>query len=244
MRLSIILVNYNSADTIESYFDSLLSQNVSDYELVVVDGESNDGSLDIIRDFLPSVGCDYTLISEKDDGIFDAMNKGVKLCQGEYITFLNADDAFLGKNSLKLLLEYLSGDFDVVYGDILVRGRFGVAWKSCLQSAHSLSLYSFPYHPGFVARRKLVLENGLMFNTTDYPNSADLSWMSTLVKMSGQTLVYDFPLVVFTIGGFSSKLSNKFKILREMSLLLDRSIISTLIGRFRVNLLETRKISL
>ena len=243
MRLSIILVNYNSAETIRSYFSCLLDQNVSDYELVVVDGGSNDGSLDIIKSFLPRLSCDFTIVSEIDDGIFHAMNKGIKLAKGEYITFLNADDAFIGKNSLSLLLEYLNGTFDVVYGDLLVRGSSGILWKRCLRSTHPFSLFSFPYHPGFVARRKLILDNSIFFNTHDYPYSADLGWMTKILKFSRGTFVYDLPLVVFNVGGFSSKLSNKVKILKEMSILLERNILFTLVGRLVVNALEAKKIT-
>ena len=98
MMFSIVTVTYNAGQTLQATLDSIRCQDFSDYELVVVDGLSRDNTLDVIKknnDLISS------FISEKDKGIYDAMNKGIELAKGEFTIFLNAGDVFSDSKTLK-----------------------------------------------------------------------------------------------------------------------------------------------
>ena len=90
-KVSVVTVVYNGAATLERTIQSVLAQDLPDIEYIIVDGGSNDGTLDIIRRYEDRL---TYWISEKDQGIYDAMNKGVSLCTGEWVGLINADDAY------------------------------------------------------------------------------------------------------------------------------------------------------
>ena len=113
-KISVITVSYNAEKTIERTIQSVQSQTYDDFEYILVDGNSKDKTLEIAgkyKDFIKK------WISEPDKGLYDAMNKGVLLAQGEYIVFLNADDVFASNDVLKDMAKHLDGH-DIVYGNI------------------------------------------------------------------------------------------------------------------------------
>lgn len=94
MKFSIITVCFNSEKTIKRTINSVLNQTFQDYEYIIIDGGSSDSTLSIIKDFVPKFNGKLKYISEKDNGIYDAMNKGVRLAQGSLIGILNSDDTY------------------------------------------------------------------------------------------------------------------------------------------------------
>jgi glycosyltransferase involved in cell wall biosynthesis len=113
--LSIISVVYNDADNLKKRIGSVKSQSFNDYELIIIDGQSTDGTLDIIesnREYISS------WISERDSGIYDAMNKGIGLARGKYIEFLNAGDVFVDSRSLEHVFSDNDRNYDILYGEI------------------------------------------------------------------------------------------------------------------------------
>ncbi|MBE7706629.1 MAG: glycosyltransferase [Cyanobacteria bacterium SIG30] len=113
VKLSIITVCYNIKDDIEKTCESIVNQSWQDFEWIVVDGGSTDGTLEILKKYQDRINI---LISEKDNGIYNAMNKGIKLASGKYLNFMNGGDSFYHNNILKSIFdnkEYLS---DVLYG--------------------------------------------------------------------------------------------------------------------------------
>ena len=103
MKISIITVCLNSEGTIRDTIDSVISQDYSPIEYIIIDGDSTDATLDVIREF----GNDVSLIiSEPDGGIYDAMNRGIKLASGDIIGFLNSDDFYSSSSSLTLISLY------------------------------------------------------------------------------------------------------------------------------------------
>ena len=117
-RVSIITVVYNGKDEIERTLESVKSQTFQDKEYIIIDGGSTDGTLDIVGKYKSHVD---VLVSERDKGIYDAMNKGALLAHGEWIVYMNAGDAFASENVLQEI--FSSGhdysDVDVIYGDML-----------------------------------------------------------------------------------------------------------------------------
>ena len=110
--ITVITACFNSASSIEATLRSVLAQDYPDLEFVVVDGASSDGTLGIIRRHSGRIA---TLLSEPDRGVYDAMNKGIRLAQGEYLLFMNAGDVFAADDVLSKAAA--SADADVVYGD-------------------------------------------------------------------------------------------------------------------------------
>jgi glycosyltransferase involved in cell wall biosynthesis len=118
MQLSIITINYNNSAGLERTIRSVLAQSESDFEFVVVDGESSDGSLDVIRDHERAI---TKWISEPDEGIYHAMNKGIALASGDYLYFLNSGDELAGPDVLEEVITSLRKDpVDILYGDVFL----------------------------------------------------------------------------------------------------------------------------
>ena len=104
MKLTIITINRNNASGLEKTMESVLSQTCMEYEYVLVDGASTDASVEVIKRFANSFGGRLKWISEPDKGIYNAMNKGIRLAGGEYVQFLNSGDRLAGKNAQGPLL--------------------------------------------------------------------------------------------------------------------------------------------
>lgn len=117
MKISIITVCYNSVNTIERTIKSVLNQDYPDFEYIIVDGDSNDGTLDIIKKYQESI----ILISEPDNGIYDAMNKGINIATGEIIATLNSDDCYHSSNVLsRIALKYKKlNQRAIIHGNLL-----------------------------------------------------------------------------------------------------------------------------
>jgi glycosyltransferase involved in cell wall biosynthesis len=116
--ISIITVSLNSSKTIEKTILSVLNQTYKNIEYIIIDGDSTDGTIDIIKKYQDRIS--YWK-SEKDDGIFDAMNKGTHLAHGVYLNFMNSDDYFFNDTIIEESLPYLNGQNDIVYGNMEVR---------------------------------------------------------------------------------------------------------------------------
>lgn len=115
MKVSVITVNYNNKQGLQRTLESIKSQVYTDYELLVVDGASNDGSVEIIREYLGKVPM-MRFVSEKDGGIYNAMNKGTDMAEGDYLIFMNSGDCFYDAHSLEQAARYLDGNVDIVSG--------------------------------------------------------------------------------------------------------------------------------
>lgn len=111
MKISIITINYNNSIGLEKTIKSVISQDFKDYEYIIIDGGSNDRSVDVIEKYADKI--DFW-ISEPDKGIYNAMNKGVSHAHGEYINFLNSEDLYYDNNTLSNICKFL--DADIIVG--------------------------------------------------------------------------------------------------------------------------------
>ena len=119
MKVSIITVAFNSAATIAHCMQSVLDQSYSNIEYIVVDGLSKDNTLNIVREFEPLFAGKMRWISENDNGIYDAMNKGLHMATGDVVGILNSDDFFTDNDVIEKVAQAFTDDkIDAVYGDV------------------------------------------------------------------------------------------------------------------------------
>lgn len=209
MRLSIVTATYNSAKTVRDTFDSVLSQTYTDYEYLVVDGESKDSTLDIIKEYEPRFEGRMKWKSEKDKGIYDAMNKGFKWAQGDILMLINSDDLFARPDALQLVVNEFEKhlDTDCLYADLFYVSADNTdnivrVWKTGDQRPFRKGW--LPAHPTFYVKRKVYEKYGY-FNL-DYPLAADFELMLRFVEKHHIKLHY-LPehLVKMRLGGATSK---------------------------------------
>lgn len=111
MKVSIITVCFNASKDLKITLDSVLSQTYTDHEYLVIDGGSQDSTIELLKEYEPhfkKAGIPFRYISEHDKGTYDAMNKGADLAHGEWINYMNAGDSFYSNDSLNLFLDILS----------------------------------------------------------------------------------------------------------------------------------------
>jgi glycosyltransferase involved in cell wall biosynthesis len=169
MKISIITPTYNSQKTIKNTIDSIVSQTYNNIEIIVVDGLSNDKTLDIIKEYLGS--CDLKFISEKDAGVYDAMNKGIKMTSGEIVGILNSDDFYIDDQVLSDVVDVFENnkDTDIVYGDIVYVDQDDVNKITRVWRAGGFSFdkikngWAMP-HPAVFVRKKVYEEFGVFRN--------------------------------------------------------------------------------
>lgn len=116
-KLSIITINLNNSSGLRKTIESVVSQNFNDFEYIIIDGGSSDGSVDLINEFADKI---TFWVSESDKGIYDAMNKGIKVACGDYLIFLNSGDILSGDTILNTVSELL-GESDIVTGRLLMK---------------------------------------------------------------------------------------------------------------------------
>ncbi|WP_422410490.1 MULTISPECIES: glycosyltransferase family 2 protein [unclassified Endozoicomonas] len=169
MKVSIITVCFNSANTIEDTIRSVISQTYQDIEYIIVDGGSNDQTLSIIDKYEENID---QLLSEPDEGLYDAMNKGIKLATGDVIGILNSDDVFQDDNVISNVAAGISSsDIDACYGDLVYVSKDNLSqivrfWKSCEYHESLWGKGWMPAHPTFFAKSYVYKKYGL-FDTSN-----------------------------------------------------------------------------
>jgi glycosyltransferase involved in cell wall biosynthesis len=204
MRLSVVTVCRNAAATIGETLSSFFSQTYLDKQLIVVDGASTDDTVSIAQSF----ACEQmTIISEPDRGLYDAMNKGLRLFDGDAVGFLNADDRFHDSGSLAAVVGALEradicfGDLD--YVDQIRRRRVVRRWRATPWRKGAFRRGWMPPHPTFYCRREVVRSVGA-FDLT-YRLAADYDFMLRALELGDFTAAH-VPSVLVDMGdgGLSS----------------------------------------
>ena len=158
-----ITVCRNSRTTIADTFDSLQSQTYSNIEHIVIDGASTDGTLELLQRHRAAI---THLISEPDKGIYDAMNKGLRLATGEYVAYLNADDVYAHADVISRVVSVATeGDYDAVYGDLVYVSQSDPQkiiryWRSCKYKPGMVEWGWMPAHPTFFIKTAILREIG------------------------------------------------------------------------------------
>lgn len=207
--LSIITVSLNSEKSIERTLISISEQFFSDFELIVIDGASTDGTLGIVRKYQGIIN--MKVISEPDGGIYDAMNKGICMAKGNVIGFLHADDQFANEFVLTNIHEKFVRNFELsaVYGDLNYiqnneSNSVFRAWKSCLFTRDLLKKGWMPPHPTLYVRRECFKK--LKGFNTNYKISSDYDFILRLFSNRNYITHY-IPkvLVNMSVGGTSNR---------------------------------------
>jgi glycosyltransferase len=160
--ISLVTITYNSAQTIQATLDSIHSQCCDDFEYIIIDAQSTDETLALIDAHPVQVDC---LISEPDDGLYDALNKGIANASGLAIGVLHSDDVFASVNSLGLVAGVISRGADACYGDLQyvtagLQPRVVRQWQAGRYNQKKLKIGWMPPHPTFYMRRDLYKKYG------------------------------------------------------------------------------------
>ena len=210
MKISIITVSYNSAASIRNTIESVLSQTYPDIEYIVVDGLSNDKTVDIIKEFEPRFDGCMRWISEKDKGMYDAMNKGIRMASGDIIGILNSDDFFSSNHVISQIAEAFSDEkIGVVFGDIHFVKQDNLSKSVRKYSGKNIKPWMFrwgilPPHPSFYARNTLYNELGTYDISFDISGDYELMIRFLYVHKSKYKYL-NFDMVAMRLGGTSTK---------------------------------------
>jgi glycosyltransferase involved in cell wall biosynthesis len=216
-RISVITVVYNGEKHIGRTIESVLNQHYPSIEYIIVDGKSTDGTPEVIQGYPDSI----KVISEPDEGLYDAMNKGLEVATGEYVWFLNAGDQIYGNDTMKQMIEGAEGNPDIIYGGTMIideaQNEVGdrrlkppdqLTWKSFRQGM-------VVCHQSLVVRRAVAPEYNL-----EYRLSADIDWAIRASKSAG--LIHNSRQVLsrFMEGGLTDHniragLKERFKIMSK-----------------------------
>lgn len=207
MKISIITVTWNCAQTLPDCFASVAQQTFLKKQHVIVDGASTDGTVDVIKQHISH---DAVFISEPDRGIYDALNKGLKLATGDVVGFLHADDFYTSNDVLeKVSQAFENPEVCAVYGDLQYVRKNDIdniirRWKSNPFERRDLAWGWMPAHPTLYVRRELYERIGGF--RTDFRISADyLSILQLFTQPDFNAVYLPEGLVTMRLGGASNK---------------------------------------
>jgi len=174
MKISVVTVVYNNAATIKDCINSVLVQDYPDVEYIIIDGGSTDGTIGIVKGFGDKI---HKFISEKDKGLYDAMNKGIKLATGDVVGTLNSDDFFYDSHVLTNIANaFTNRDTDAIIGDIVfikddTEQKVLRKYSSAKWRPRRFAWGYMPAHPSFFAKKSLF--DRLGYYKTDYRIASD-----------------------------------------------------------------------
>lgn len=201
VKISIIMVSYNAVKTIEQAIQSIVNQTYNNIEFIVIDGDSKDGTIDVIKKYEDKI---TYWTNEPDNGIYDAMNKGINYASGEYIYFLGADDCLITDNIIQQVIVELN-DNDVLSGGVkLVDEELGLERRLDGKFAKHRANYNgmmIP-HQGMFVKSKIMKKN--KFNLK-YKIAADYDFFLKCYFNDSIKIKYiDLPIAYYSSGGASS----------------------------------------
>jgi glycosyltransferase len=204
MKISVVTASYNSEATIGLTIESFLKQDHPEKEMLVIDGASSDATLKLVETFGSG---EIRVFSEPDKGIYDAMNKGLHLFQGDAVGFLNSDDTFHDSHTLADIAAAMQ-DSDIVYGDLNMvtdhrTKRLVRLWRSGVFNRYSFQLGWVPPHPAFYMRKEVAERVGDY--DLSYFTTADYDYMLRALALNNFRVRYIRRVIAdFQMGGIST----------------------------------------
>lgn len=214
-KISIITVAYNAQNTIERCINSVLQQSFENIEYIIIDGESTDDTCRIIDKYRANIDL---FVSEPDNGVYDAMNKGIALATGDVIGTINADDFFADNNVLYNIAKvFAEQDTAILYGDLdYVNPNDKVIrkWRSGQYSKGMFNWGWMPPHPTFYCKKSIFEKLGVY--KLDYGSAGDYELMLRFIHLNNISTYYlNKVLIKMVAGGISNKsLGNRVKAMR------------------------------
>lgn len=209
MKISVVTATWNSGTTLRDTIESVLSQSYPDIEHIIVDGASKDNTMDIVREMEPRYNGRLKYISEKDRGIYDAMNKGIQMATGDVIGILNSDDFYTSTDVLEhVAREFANEHLDAVYGDIHFVDDKDLTQCVRYCSSRKFEIWQMrfgfmPVHPSFYCRRRIYRDYGLY--DIQFKSAADFECLLRfLIHHRIRTKYLPLDFVTMRTGGMSS----------------------------------------
>ena len=219
MKVSVITACFNSESTIEETVTSVINQTHKNIEYLIVDGKSTDNTLKILCEYDESISY---IISETDNGIYDAINKGITMATGEVIAILNSDDYFAYNDVLTDVITIFKHypEIDLVFGDVAVfkekSGRRIIRWMSAKSfRVWQMRFGMMPPHPGVFVRSRVYDQIGL-FNTR-YKICADFDFLirAMYVHRLKFKVLRESPITMMRVGGISTLGYSSYKLITK-----------------------------
>ena len=236
-KISIITITFQAEAYIQRTLDSVHAQgNRDQFEYIIIDGNSQDRTLSLIQN--ASIKPDL-LISEVDKGIYDAMNKGLAKATGEYVLFLNAGDEFASDNTLNTILNHISENPDVLYGDanfVDLKGNFMGKRSEATphQLPQNLTWKDFKFgmlvcHQAFICKKSIA-----PFFSLEYQLSSDIDWEIQCLKSAHKISYMQEPICNYLMGGASVKNLKKSWLERFQVLSKHFGLIPTILNHITI----------
>ena len=207
MRLSIITINYNNAEGLRKTLASVASQIYRDIEHIIVDAASTDGSVDIIQEYAETSKHTVIWSSEKDKGIYNGMNKGIRKASGDYVQILNSGDLLAAQDVTERMVAALPEGAAILYGNMLKDYGNGKLMRDNCGGTHSTESFMYFYrgtlnHDCAYIRRDLFDEYGLY--NEEMKICSDWEWYVKAIALGGEKAVYtNIDVTIFDMNGIS-----------------------------------------
>ena len=221
MKISIITATYNSGKTLCDTLESVLCQTYTNYEYIIKDGGSKDDTLDIVKIYAPKFGERLKVISEPDHGIYDAMNKGIRMATGDVIGILNSDDFYTSDDALQVIADaFENNDVDATYGDIHFVNEDDLSkrvryYSSAVFRRSFMRFGLMPAHPSFYCKSDVYEKYGAF--DTSYKVAADFENLLRIIYVGNIKTKYipkDF-VTMRTGGASTAGLSSRTQIMKD-----------------------------
>lgn len=205
LKISLITVAFNAGNTIERCIQSVIRQTFKNVEYIIIDGVSTDSTIQVIDQYKEYINI---FLSEPDHGIYDAMNKGIRLATGDVVGLLNADDFFKDNSILGTVAEtFKQQNTPIIYGDldfVNSQGKIVRKWRSGQYAQGMFNWGWMPPHPTFYCKRELFYTLG--FYSLEYGTAADYELMLRFMHLNNiNTFYIKKVLIGMEIGGISNK---------------------------------------
>ena len=207
MKISIITVCYNSEATIRDTFESVLKQTYNNFEYIIIDGKSKDKTINIINEYIPKFRLkkiNVKFVSEKDKGLFDAMNKGIKFASGDIIGIINSDDIIFDKNAFqKIVNKFVSDKCDATYSNLYIMDYNMEKINRVFHAGKkSYKIGWYPPHPTLYVKKEIYQKYGMY--DLNYKIAADYDFMVRIMKNNIKMSYINEVLIYMRAGGAST----------------------------------------
>lgn len=209
MKISIITVCFNSEKTIKDTIESVLKQSYKNYEYIIVDGKSSDNTLNIVKSYEKKFKGKLRYISEKDKGLYDAFNKGIKMATGDIVGIINSDDILHDNDVFNKISQCDLSKYDGIYGDLVMYDQTLKIPKSIyIGKPGNYKLGWYPQHPTLYVKKSVFEKYG--FYKLDYKIAADYDFIIRILKNNVKLFYIDSVIVSMREGGASSGSLKKY----------------------------------